>query len=117
MDSTDHDFTPAERELHDKLVRAFGVLRAGIRPNEMAAGWLERVRNDGLFREIKRAAFRDVGTYRALTAAEAAGTVVRITEPEPPPALVFQRSEMRNLENYRTAKAAAAKVGKELAYE
>lgn len=115
MDAAEHDFTPAERALHDSVVRKFGVLRAGIRPDEGAAHWLQRVKDAGLFREIKRSAFRDISTYRALMAAEKAGTEVRVTTDPEPDGLTFQKP--KTLDEYRVAVKAGEVAGKPVRYE
>lgn len=112
-----HDFTPSEQALHDSMVKRFGILKAGVRPNEMAAGWLQRMRDDGLLREIQRASLRDVRNYNALKAAEASGAHVQITEPAPPEALSFKKSELRTLDGYRTAVAAGERAHKPVTYE
>jgi len=112
-----HDFTPAEQALHDGLCRQFGVLRCGIRPNETAKTWFQRVQDAGLLKLVERAALRDVRTYRAITAAQDAGTVVEVTEPEQPEGLTFKKSELRTLDGYKTAVKAGEVAGKPVRYE
>lgn len=111
------DFTPTEKVLYDGLVARFGTLKAARHEGEDTKLYFERMSNAGLFRAIEKASLRDVRNYNALKTAEAAGTVVHVTKPEPPEALTFDREELRTLDNYRIAKAAATRAGKELAYE